>query len=163
MCRLVRTAEQHIDTLASSGLLPPAEASAAGASGSSERGRARAEVFKKTQQALETWRHMREGAKTPSTVLPAEDSELLRQLHARERWVQLSGRVPGEGGAAQAAGGAQQQPQQQEAAGEGAPEAAAAPAAGAGAKRDVAAAGGAEAGGEGDEGERDAKRLNVGS
>lgn len=45
MCRLVRTAEQHIDTLAASGLLPAgnvteAETAAAG------RGRARAEVFK---------------------------------------------------------------------------------------------------------------------
>ena len=58
MCRLVRTAEQHIDTLAASGLLPASEAdgeeaaegrsSGGGGSGggAAARGRAGAGVFK---------------------------------------------------------------------------------------------------------------------
>jgi hypothetical protein len=105
MCRLVRTAEEHIDALAASGLLPAGEGSSGGgaapagvASAASERGRARAEVFRQTQQALDTWKSMRESAKTPSTVLPAEGSELLRQLQVRERWARLTARPVGEQG-----------------------------------------------------------------
>jgi pyruvate dehydrogenase E2 component (dihydrolipoamide acetyltransferase) len=107
MCRLVRTAERHIDALNGSGLLPPPTlapadgsppsaapangAPPAPAGGGSPSGRGRAEVLRQTQRALDTWRALRDGAKTPSTVLPAEGSDLLRRLAASEAWERAIG------------------------------------------------------------------------
>lgn len=63
---------------------------------------------------------MRETAKTPSTVLPAEGSDLLRQLHARERWQRIAATpVGGAPAAAPAAGAAGAKRGAEGAAGEG--------------------------------------------
>eukprot|EP00775_Hariotina_reticulata_P002343 gene2343-2650_t len=77
------------------------EGTAAGAS-SSGNGAAEAEeplpvctaVFARTRMALETWDTLSSNASTPSTVLPAGSSELVRQLRVRERWARIVGVPP---------------------------------------------------------------------
>jgi hypothetical protein len=57
-------------------------------------------VFARTRMALQTWDQLCSNASTPSTVLPAGSSELVRQLRVRERWARLVGVPPGAAAAA---------------------------------------------------------------
>lgn len=69
-------------------------------------------VFARTRMALQTWDQLCSNASTPSTVLPAGSSELVRQLKVRERWARLVGVPPG--AAAAAMQGESQGPEQQQ-------------------------------------------------
>jgi hypothetical protein len=104
-----------------------AEAGEAAATGPSSRDRDRSSspdsslpvdtaVFARTRMALQTWDQLCSNASTPSTVLPAGSSELVRQLRVRERWARLVGVPPGAAAAAvqgESQGPEQQQDQQQ--------------------------------------------------
>jgi hypothetical protein len=69
-------------------------------------------VFARTRMALQTWDQLCSNASTPSTVLPAGSSELVRQLRVRERWARLVGVPPG--AAVAATQGESEDPQQQQ-------------------------------------------------
>jgi hypothetical protein len=69
-------------------------------------------VFARTRMALQMWDQLCSNASTPSTVLPAGSSELVRQLKVRERWARLVGVPPG--AAAPALQGESQGPEQQQ-------------------------------------------------
>jgi hypothetical protein len=69
-------------------------------------------VFARTRMALQTWDQLCSNASTPSTVLPAGSSELVRQLRVRERWARLVGVPPG--AAAPAMEGESEGPEQQQ-------------------------------------------------
>lgn len=48
-------------------------------------------IYRRTQMALQTWNTLTTNASTPSTVLPLNSDELMRQLRVRERWGKLVG------------------------------------------------------------------------
>lgn len=48
-------------------------------------------VFARTRMALQTWDTLCNNASTPSTVLPATNSDLVRALQVRERWAKIVG------------------------------------------------------------------------
>lgn len=71
-------------------------------------------VFARTRMALQTWDTLCNNASTPSTVLPAGSSELVRQLQVREKWAKLVGVPHGDTEAAPEAADEQDDAEQQE-------------------------------------------------